>query len=92
MIALEEHLIKSGPIIERPKGGLQALDSIVASRVVKAFVINPANSQSATEVAGFGEEGVLIPEAVEVNLRLKRSSLLPFLRDLLSLEHGASQT
>jgi hypothetical protein len=45
--------------------------------MIEALVIDAANFDRASEIAGFGNEGVLIPEAVEVDLRLKRTSFIP---------------
>ena len=54
MIALEEHLIEAGPVVERPEGRLQALDSIVTPGMIEALVIDAANFERASEVAGYG--------------------------------------
>ena len=56
-------------------------------RQVEAFVVDTANSQNHSEVPTLCQEGVVIPEAVEIYLGVQRSRFLPRPDDLIEAEH-----
>jgi hypothetical protein len=89
-IALEQYLIEPGRVIERAESGLQPLNRVIAPSVVEALVVDAADMKRTTEVAGLRQETVLIPEAVQIDLRGERSGFLPILRNIASPEHGGS--
>jgi hypothetical protein len=91
VVSFEQNLIEPAPVIERTEGRFYPLDGVIAARMVEAFVVDATDPQCSAEVAGFGQKAVLVPEAVQVHLSGKRPSLFPLFRDVLNLDHYASQ-
>ncbi len=63
---LEQDLIEAALVIKRAQCGFETLHSIVSSGMVEALVVDAADLQDCAEVAGFGEERVLVPEPEQV--------------------------
>ena len=68
---LEQNLVQPRLVIERAEGGFQALHRVIPSGMVEAFVIHSANLEHCAEVPGLGQKRVVIPEAVQVDVRLQ---------------------
>ena len=86
----EQNLIQPCLVVERAQRSFETFHHIIPPSMVETFGIDPADLQSAAEVAGFRQEAVLVPEAAQVHLRHERPSFLPVLRDGVNLEHFAS--
>ena len=74
---LEENLVQPGLLIQGAESGFQPLYRVIPPGMVQALVVNPANPQHRSQVAGFGQKCVLVPKAVKVDLRLQRPGLFP---------------
>lgn len=79
--------VVAASVIERAECGLQPLHRIIASGVVEAFIVDAADAEHRSEVAGFRKKCVLVPKPLEVQLRGKRACLFPILRNVVSPEH-----
>ena len=90
-VALEENLIEAAPVVEGTQSCFEPLDRVIPASVVQALVVDPADAKRRAEVAGLREKAMLIPKAVQVHLGGKRACLFPVLRDVLNLDHRASQ-
>ena len=89
-VVLEKDLVQTEPVIEGTESGFEALHCIVAASTVEALVVDPAYLQNGAEVTGFGEKCMLVPEAIQIDLRGERACFLPVLRNGVSSEHRAS--
>ena len=91
VVSFEQNLIEPALVIERTEGRFYPLDRVIAACMVEAFVVDAADPQRCAEVAGFRQKAMFVPEAVQVHLRGERPSLFPLFRDVLNLDHYASQ-
>src|ERR1700728_663789 len=71
---------------------LQALDRILLFGAVKTFVVHAGHTENHAQIAAFGKEGRLIPEAVEVDVVVQRRTLLPRLDDFIETQHHTTST
>jgi hypothetical protein len=87
MVVFEENLIQTASVIERTEGRLQTLDRMIATGMVETFVVDAADTQHRSEVAGLGKKRMFIPKSIEVDLCGERTCLFPVLRDVVNSEH-----
>ena len=71
IVLFEEVLIDAVIGAEKLERGLQMLHGKSLSTLVEGFVVDSFNFQNCCHVAGFSEESVVVPETVEVHLRVQ---------------------
>jgi hypothetical protein len=91
-IGLEEVLIDVEARSERLERSFKTLDRELLSRLVKALEVHAADFEHHPEVAALGEERRLVPKAVEVDVRVERTGLIPRLDDLVESQHHRIST
>ncbi len=91
-VLLEEILIHMEAGAEVLQRGLKPLDRIFLSGMVQALVVHAGNTQHHTEVAALGEEGRLIPKAIEIDVGVQGCSLIPRLDGSVDAEHQTTST
>ena len=82
--------MKSGP--ENLESCFQPLDRIFLGRLIEAFVIDTTDSQNDPQIATFGEENFIIPEAVQVDMGVECSRFVPRLHDSIQAQHQRTST
>src|SRR6266849_1949235 len=91
-LILEQNLIDTRFLIEYPQRGFESLNREVARAVVKALVIHPADSQYHAGITGFGDEGVFVPEAEQVDVRVQGAGFGECLPSWFQAQHRGSQS
>jgi hypothetical protein len=91
-IRFEEVLVDVKAGAECFERGFQAFDRVLLFRMVKAFVVHAGNAENHAHIATLGEEGRLIPEAVQIDVVVERRALLPRLDDFIESKHQRTST
>src|ERR1700722_15415356 len=91
-VRFEEILVNMEAWAKRFEGRFQPLHRILLLRAVETFVVHTGNAENHADIAAFGEEGRLIPEAVEVDVVVQCRALFPRLDDLVQSEHHTTST
>jgi len=71
---------------------LQPLHRIFLFRAVKTFVVHAGNAENHADITALGEEGRLIPEAIEVDVVVECRTLFPRLDDFIETQHHTTST
>ncbi len=71
---------------------LQPLHRVLVLRAVKTFVVHARNAEDHAEITALGEEGRLVPEAIDVDMVVESRTLFPGLDDFIDTQHHTIST